>query len=146
MSEPKRIQRKGNKMSTLKELVLQKAKEGKVVSMTIDGPMSADLEEFVKQPAEGILYDLNRDKVTVLTFIDDVKWVNDFAVALVIEELKSQITDLEEQAEVYKGAKSVIDGLRAALDEARRMFKEYTNWGKFGHNHQPAAWLEKYKE
>lgn len=71
-----------------KELVLQKEKEGKVVFMTIEGPMEANLEDFIKQSAEGILYDLNRDRVTVLTFIEDIKWVNDFAVNLVITRLK----------------------------------------------------------
>ena len=34
--------------------------------------------------------------------------------------------------------------IRAARDEAQVMFEEYINWGKFGNNHQPAAWLEKY--
>lgn len=71
-----------------RDLILQKEKEGKVVFMTIEGPMSTDLEEFIKQPTEGLLYDLNRDRVTVLSFIDDPKWVNDFAVGLVIAKLK----------------------------------------------------------
>ena len=71
-----------------RDMILQKEKEGKIVFMTIEGPMSVDLEEFIKQPTEGLLYDLNRDRVTVLTFIDDVKWVNDFAVGLVIAKLK----------------------------------------------------------
>lgn len=44
-----------------KELVLKKAREGKVVFLTADGPMEYDLEEFIKQPAEGILYDRQGD-------------------------------------------------------------------------------------
>ena len=72
----------------LKELILKKAKEGKVIFMTVEGPMETDLEEFIKQPTEGLLYDLNRDRVTVLTLIDDPKWINDFAVGLVITKLK----------------------------------------------------------
>lgn len=71
-----------------KDLVLKKEKEGKIVFMTWDGPREADLEEFIKQPTEGLLYDLNRDRATVLTFIEDKKWVNDYAVGLVIARLK----------------------------------------------------------
>lgn len=71
-----------------RDLLLKKAKEGKVIFMTIEGPMEANLEEFIKQPTEGILYDLNRDRATVLTFLDDPKWINDFAVGLVIGKLK----------------------------------------------------------
>jgi len=73
------------------DLVLQKEKEGKIVYMTWDGrPMVADIDEFIKQPTEVLLYDLNRDKATVLTFIDQdpPKWVNDYAVGLVIAKLK----------------------------------------------------------
>ena len=84
-----------NKGKSFKDLVLKKEKEGKVVFMTYDGPMEADLEEFVKQPTAGILYDLNRDQAVVLTFIEDPKWVNDFAVGLVITRLKEKIEQLE---------------------------------------------------
>lgn len=75
-------------MERLKELILQKEKEGKIVFMTIEGPMEADLEQFIQQPTEGLLYDLNRDRATVLTFIPNPKWVNDYAVGLVIGKLK----------------------------------------------------------
>jgi hypothetical protein len=75
----------------LKELILAKAKEGKVVFATFEGLMAADLNEFIKQPADGILYDLNRLPEVVLTFLDDPKWVNDFAVSLVIRKLKEEL-------------------------------------------------------
>jgi len=77
-----------NKKEKFRDMILKKEKEGKVVFMTIEGPAIADLEEFIKQPTEGLLYDLNRDRVTVLTLLDDPKWVNDFAVGLVITKLK----------------------------------------------------------
>ena len=78
------------KEESFKDLILRKSQEDKIVFLTFDGPMEADLEEFIKQPVEGILYDLNRDRATVLTFIgqDNPKWVNDFAVGLVIAKLK----------------------------------------------------------
>lgn len=72
----------------LKDYVLKKKKEGKIVFRTFEGFGEANLEDFLAQPAEGILYDLNRDGATVLTFLDDPKWTNDFAVGLVITELK----------------------------------------------------------
>lgn len=75
-------------MESLKELVLEAEKAGRIVFMTIDGPMSIDLDKFIRQPIEGLLYDLNRDRATVLSFIDDVKWINDFAVMKAITKLK----------------------------------------------------------
>ena len=75
----------------LRDLVFQKEKEGRVVLMTIDGLHEANIDDIVKQPADGILYDLNRDHVTVLTYIDDPKWINDYAVGVVIKKLKSMI-------------------------------------------------------
>jgi len=78
------------KMNTkeLKELILQKEKEGRIVLNTFVGLMDADIDKFIEQPTDGLLYDLNRDKATIMTFIDDEKWINDFAVALVISKLK----------------------------------------------------------
>jgi len=76
------------KYEKLKNFILEKEKEGMVVISTFDGMREQKLSEIIKQPADGILYDLNRDGATVLTFIDDSKWVNDYAVGLVIKELK----------------------------------------------------------
>lgn len=74
----------------LRELIEREEKKGRIVFMTVEGPMSADMEKFLKQPTEGILYDLNRDRVTVLHFLEqgDPRWVNDYAVGLVIGKLK----------------------------------------------------------
>ncbi len=78
----------------LKQLILEKRKEGKLVVMGIEGPMSMDIKKFIQQPVDGILYDLNRLEETALTFLEDPKWVNDFAVALTIRELKAEIERL----------------------------------------------------
>jgi hypothetical protein len=75
----------------IKDLVLAEAAKGNVVFMTIEGPMAMPLEEFVQQPIEGILYDLNRLPEIVITFLDDPKWVNDYALALVITKLKADL-------------------------------------------------------
>lgn len=78
-------------MKTLKEIILEEEKEGKVVFLTMDGPKSVDIDKFIQQPAEGILYDLNHGRETVLTYVDDPKWVNDFCVMKVITKLKEML-------------------------------------------------------
>ena len=84
------------KMSaSLKDLILEKEKQGEVVILTFDGLKGIDLDEIVKQPTEGLLYDLNRDKATILACLDDKKWVNDFACMKVIEKLKTIIDGKE---------------------------------------------------
>ncbi len=79
---------------TTKELVLEGRDEGNVVFLQHGGGylavMSTPIDEFIQQPADGILYDLNRLEEIALTYIDDPKWVNDFAVALTIRALKKE--------------------------------------------------------
>ncbi len=94
MRTPPEIEAKNKEM---KALVLQKEKEGKVVFLTLDGFTSVDLESFIQQPTEGILYDLNRDRATVLTLMDE-NWFNNFAVGLVIKKLKEKIDNQEKEA------------------------------------------------
>ena len=81
----------------LKDLILQKEKEGRVCFMGVDEIIEADLEDFIRQPIEGLLYDLNRNKQTILTFLDDPKWVNDHAVMLVITKLKEYFDKHQEK-------------------------------------------------
>jgi len=83
----------------LKDYILEKEKEGKIVVKTIEGLATMNLDDFITQSAEGILYDLNRSREVVLTFIDDPKWVNDYAVGLVIKKLKSLLDNGENNGE-----------------------------------------------
>ena len=71
----------------IKKLVLECEKKNEIVFMTIEGFASMDIDDFLKQPIEGILYDLNRLPEVVVGFLDDPKWVNDYAVYLVIKKL-----------------------------------------------------------
>lgn len=82
-------------MSVLKDKILEEYKNGTVVIATPEGLQGTKLSEFIKQPTDSLLYDLNRNEAVVLTFIDDPKWVNDYAVCQVIRSLKSKIDDLE---------------------------------------------------
>ena len=84
----------------LKQFILDKRDDGKVVVMGLEGPMSMPTENIIQQPTDGLLYDLNRLEETTLTFIGDIKWVNDFAVALVIRKLKSNLAKVETENEL----------------------------------------------
>ncbi|MFA5154252.1 MAG: hypothetical protein WC554_17005 [Clostridia bacterium] len=86
---------KNNKKAQMKEMILSEYKKGNIVVSSFEGLQVIELSEFIKQPAEGILYDLNRNESVVLTFIDDPKWINDFAVAKTIQALKKCIDELE---------------------------------------------------
>ena len=82
-------------MENVKQLVLNESKKGNVVIATPDGITGVKLDDLINQPVEGILYDLNRNESVILTFIDDVKWINDYACAQVIRALKAKVDALE---------------------------------------------------
>ena len=89
--------------ASLRDKILAERELGNVVFWGLpDELMTAPLDKFVEQHAEGILYDLNRLEEVCLTFITDRKWVNDFAVAQTIRKLVEQ-----------------RDALRAVLDTAK---------------------------
>ena len=70
------------------KFIQSEEKKGNIVVQTFEGAMSCDLGAFLEQPTEGILYDLNRDKVTTLACMSESRWINDYAVAVVITALK----------------------------------------------------------
>lgn len=79
----------------LKDKILEHYKQGNIIFAGFAGLEIANLSEFIEQPVDGMLYDLNRSEETVLTFIDDSKWVNDYAVCQVIRALKAKIDELK---------------------------------------------------
>jgi len=97
----------------MKKKILSEYKKGNIVFSGIEGLQVMNLSEFIKQPVEGILYDLNRNEAVVLTFLPDPKWVNDYAAAQVIRALKSRIDELEEidseSVELYDSAFTLRD-------------------------------------
>ena len=82
----------------IKDVVLDEYKKGNIVVNTHEGLMTAKLTEIIEQPADGLLYDLNRDEATILTFINDRKWINDYACMAVIRELKKQLDQVKQQS------------------------------------------------
>jgi len=84
-----------DKMEEIKNKILEEYKKGNIVVAGIEGLQGMPISEFIKQPVEGMLYDLNRNEAIVLTFLPDPKWINDYAVAQVIRALKNRIDELE---------------------------------------------------
>ena len=90
----------------LKDKILAERAAGNIVFWGAPGElMTAKLDDFIKQPVDGMLYDLNRLEEVTLTFLDDPKWVNDFAVALVIRKL---VTDRDEARRELLAAQSAM--------------------------------------
>jgi hypothetical protein len=81
------------KQNDIKEMILAEYKKGNIVVSTFEGLQVAPLKEIIKQPTDGLLYDLNRNEAVVLTFINDPKWINDYAMVQVVRELKQQLED-----------------------------------------------------
>ena len=94
----------------IKEIVLSEYKKGNIVVSTFDGLKYMPIEEIIKQPASGLLYDLNRDEGTILTFIDDPKWVNDYAVSQVIRLLKKKSEEREYDIKCKSSRPHFIEG------------------------------------
>ena len=85
------------KEHNFKEEVLMEGSHGNIIVSTFDGLQIANLLEVIEQPTNGLLYDLNRDAGTILTCLNDPKWVNDYACMQVIVALKNKIEVLEKQ-------------------------------------------------
>lgn len=84
-----------NDFDEVYKVIRENEYKGLITIMVFDGLTSIPIDEFIKQPTEGLLYDLNRDKTTTITLgrSGNVRWVNDYAVALVIEYLMKQLRD-----------------------------------------------------
>jgi hypothetical protein len=74
--------------------IVENGNAGKVTYMTEGGIRECDLGQFIDQFGEGILYDLNRDRATILALARNsktIRWINDYAAALVIEALADKV-------------------------------------------------------
>jgi hypothetical protein len=80
---------------TLRDLIVKEGENGNLIISMNGTLVTVPLDSFINQSADGILYDLNRLPEVVTSFLDDPKWINDYAVALVIAKLKRKISDLE---------------------------------------------------
>ena len=80
-------------MNELKQVIKEQNALGNIVFADIDGLKTMPISDFISQPSDGILYDLNRNEATTyaLASTEDIRWINDIAVAQTIRELKKQI-------------------------------------------------------
>ena len=76
--------------------ILEEYKKGNICYRNIEGVFSQKIEDFIKQPLEGMLYDINRDRGTVMTFLDDPKWINDFALTVLLEYYYNKCKEYED--------------------------------------------------
>lgn len=75
--------------------VLAEWDKGNLVYADVDGLKSIKFDDFIKQPLEGMLYDINRCLPVIVTYIEDPKWVNDFALAKLLEYYYNKCKDYE---------------------------------------------------
>lgn len=82
-------------IETIRDKVLSEWNKGNLVFADIEGLKSIKFEDFIKQPIEGMLYDINRDTATILSSIDSPKWVNDFALTKLLEYYYNKCKEYE---------------------------------------------------
>ena len=80
-----------------RDMVLSEYEKGNIVYRSCEGTVVMPIESFLEQPLEGILYDLNRDESVILLFIDEEKWVNDFALTKVLKAMHAKLEKAEPQ-------------------------------------------------
>lgn len=80
-------------MESVREKVLAAWKEGKVCFADGEGIHYVPFKDFVQQPLNRILLDLNRDEVTILTNSGDPKWVNDYCLTKLLGYYHSNMID-----------------------------------------------------
>lgn len=94
----------------IRDFILAEYDKSNIVVAGIEVPQVMPLAEFITQPVEGMLYDLNRSEEVVLTFITDHRWVNNYAVAKTIRALKGEIDRLSALVDVTASAVRLEEG------------------------------------
>jgi hypothetical protein len=82
-------------LESIKDKVLAEWEKGNLVFADYEGLKSIRFEDFINQPLDGMLYDINRNMATILTYIDEPKWVNDFALTKLLEYYYNKCKELE---------------------------------------------------
>jgi hypothetical protein len=85
----------GGERSELSEKIKKSEAAGKICFniFPVSEILTVDLDTWINQPVDGILYDLNIDDATTMSCLeqDKIEWVNRRAAALVIKALKAEI-------------------------------------------------------
>jgi len=84
---------------TIYQDILDHRGNNQIIVLSVEGPLTKGLRDFINQSADSILYDLNRDEATTVTLAKsgelDIRFINDLAVATTIIALKDRIEYLE---------------------------------------------------
>ena len=113
----------------LLDKILELQKEGKIAFMTIDGLVSADINSIIQQPAEGLLYDLNRDTASLMSLAKEGKnkrWINDMALAHVVTKLVEKCNALFKANEELTSHNTTLNIYIAELEEHINKLEENT--------------------
>lgn len=113
----------------LLDKILELQKEGKIAFMTIDGLVSADINNIIQQPAEGLLYDLNRDTASLMSLAKEGKnkrWINDMALAYVVTKLVEKCNALSKANEELTSHNTTLNIYIAELEEHINKLEENT--------------------
>ena len=81
------------------DVIRGQEKYGNITIETIEGLAVIPLDDIVNWEADSLLYDLNRDKATTIELGRNgmERWINDYAVAVVIEYLMKEIERLKNE-------------------------------------------------
>lgn len=82
--------------------VLAEWDKGNLVYADIEGLKSIKFDDFIKQPLGGMLYDINRCLPVIMTYIEDPKWVNDFALVKLLEYYYNKCDELEKKLKEHE--------------------------------------------
>ena len=79
------------------DVIQKEYNNGNIVIFDGENLNKIKIKDFMQQPIDGVLYDLNRSKEVALANIKDnnLLWINNYACAVVIEELSRIITELK---------------------------------------------------
>lgn len=108
------------KNNELLDKILSLQADNKIAFMTIDGLQGGPIEEFVNQPLEGQLYDVNRDRATLYSMANENKnkrWINDLALVYLYEYANELI---EKQRQEIVNLKGELRVKSRELDEAKQ--------------------------
>ena len=82
-----------------KQIVNEFTENNNIVFAEIGELCVVNLNDFINQNVDSMLYDLNRSEEVIMTLMwINPKWINDYAVCKVIRALKNKISELERKA------------------------------------------------
>ena len=108
-----------NKIDKQLEDIRVKEKNGEIIFLTEEGASVAKIEDIIKQPIDGLLYDLNRDYATLATMAKSSKsmrWVNDMALVNVLKYVLNENNKLKNDLEI---ANKELEKTVAELNEVK---------------------------